>query len=178
MEKVLDHLQETWMDDYLAQVRPLRPNQGAAARLLACLPQKVGSCLPFTSHPLPTELAQEVKRVMAASLAPLDNDCNLHVGMLRTVYRQLTGSRVDPPRYGGHWEEIGFQGTDPATDLRGVGLLGLIQATYLTTSPELIPFARSALALARNPDHYQLWLCAAGGREDRQEKPGQPGQGI
>ena len=26
---------------------------------------------------------------MAASLAPLDNDCNLHVGMLRTVYRFL-----------------------------------------------------------------------------------------
>ena len=32
------------------------------------------------------------------------------------------------------------------------GLLGLIQATYLTTTPELIPFARSALGLARNPD--------------------------
>ena len=32
------------------------------------------------------------------------------------------------------------------------GLLGLIQATYLTTTPELIPFARSALSLARNPD--------------------------
>ena len=26
---------------------------------------------------------------MAASLAPLDNDCNLHLGMLRTVYRFL-----------------------------------------------------------------------------------------
>lgn len=89
---------------------------------------------------------------MATALVPLDNDCDLHLGMLRTVFRQLTGSRVDPPRYGGHWEEIGFQGTDPATDLRGVGLLGLIQATYLTTTPELIPFARSALSLARNPD--------------------------
>merc|ERR1719400_223493 len=69
MEKILDHLQETWIEDYLAQVewppplpeltivptqissrlscisnvRPLRPNQGTAARLLACLPQKVGS---------------------------------------------------------------------------------------------------------------------------------------
>ena len=26
---------------------------------------------------------------MATSLAPLDNDCNLHLGMLRTVYRFL-----------------------------------------------------------------------------------------
>ena len=38
------------------------------------------------------------------------------------------------------------------TNIPTKGLLGLIQATYLTTTPELIPFARSALALARNPD--------------------------
>lgn len=30
-------------------------------------------------------------------------------------------------RYGSHWESIGFQGRDPATDLRGAGLLGLLQ---------------------------------------------------
>lgn len=29
-------------------------------------------------------------------------------------------------RYGQHWELIGFQGTDPATDLRGVGMLGIL----------------------------------------------------
>merc|ERR1719297_722400 len=33
--------------------------------------------------------------------------------MLRTIYRQLTSTRVDCPRYGEHWEAIGFQGTDP-----------------------------------------------------------------
>ena len=32
-------------------------------------------------------IKQEVKIVMATALAPLDNDCNLHLGMLRTVYR-------------------------------------------------------------------------------------------
>jgi len=152
MEKILHHLQEPWIEDFVAQVRLTRPRQGLAARLLACVPPKVESCLPFTCHPLTPLLTQEKTRVMATALVPLDNDCDLHLGMLRTVFRQLTGSRVDPPRYGGHWEEIGFQGTDPATDLRGVGLLGLIQATYLTTTPELIPFARSALSLARNPD--------------------------
>ena len=31
---------------------------------------------------------------MAASLAPLDNDCNLHLGMLRTVYRFLNEVRI------------------------------------------------------------------------------------
>lgn len=28
-------------------------------------------------------------------------------------------------RIGRHWSDIGFQGDDPATDFRGMGLLGL-----------------------------------------------------
>lgn len=35
------------------------------------------------------------------------------------------------PRYGHHWGDVGFQGDDPATDLRGVGMLGLLQLLYL-----------------------------------------------
>jgi hypothetical protein len=38
----------------------------------------------------------------------------------------ITGDRLACPMYGNHWEEIGFQGTDPATDCRGSGMLGLI----------------------------------------------------
>ena len=34
------------------------------------------------------------------------------------------------------------QGTDPGTDLRGVGMLGLLQLLYLSNSPHLIPLAR------------------------------------
>lgn len=30
-------------------------------------------------------------------------------------------------RYGMHWEDVGFQGRDPATDLRGTGVLSLFQ---------------------------------------------------
>ena len=30
-------------------------------------------------------------------------------------------------RYSDNWTIIGFQGKDPATDLRGVGILGLLQ---------------------------------------------------
>lgn len=35
------------------------------------------------------------------------------------------------PRYGPHWTALGFQGDDPATDLRGAGMLGLLQLFYL-----------------------------------------------
>jgi hypothetical protein len=45
-----------------------------------------------------------------------------------------------------------FQGSDPATDLRGVGFLGLVQVLYLVMTPELVPFARDVYALSRKED--------------------------
>ena len=83
---------------------------------------------------------------------PLHPQDPLHLAMLRTIYRQLTSTRVDCPRYGEHWEAIGFQGTDPSTDLRGVGVLGLVTATYLAVTPELLPFTRDLYALSRTQD--------------------------
>jgi hypothetical protein len=35
------------------------------------------------------------------------------------------------PRFGRHWAGLGFQGDDPATDLRGAGVLGLLQLLHL-----------------------------------------------
>ena len=75
---------------------------------------------------------------------------HVHLSMLRTIYRQLTSTTVDCPRYGDHWETIGFQGTDPSTDLRGVGVLGLVQATYLVTTPEILPFTQDLFSLSRS----------------------------
>lgn len=31
--------------------------------------------------------------------------------ILQTIYKKLTCSRLGCPRYGAHWEELGFQGT-------------------------------------------------------------------
>ena len=72
-----------------------------------------------------------------------------HLAMLRTIYRQLTSTTLDCPRYGSHWEEIGFQGSDPSTDLRGVGILGLLQALYLVITPEIFPFTQDLYRLSR-----------------------------
>ncbi|EPZ37025.1 Engulfment/cell motility, ELMO domain-containing protein [Rozella allomycis CSF55] len=33
-------------------------------------------------------------------------------------------------RIGSHWKSLGFQGKDPATDFRGMGLLGLSQLIF------------------------------------------------
>jgi hypothetical protein len=50
------------------------------------------------------------------------------------------------------WGEVGFQGADPATDFRGMGLLGLTQLEYLArTKPDM---ARRMLLNANHPRRY------------------------
>ena len=53
-------------------------------------------------------------------------------------------------RYGSHWERIGFQGNDPSTDLRGVGLLGLMHPLFLLTTPDLFPFAMDVFRISQS----------------------------
>jgi hypothetical protein len=47
------------------------------------------------------------------------------------VHVAYTGSSTPAARFGAHWDALGFQGTDPATDLRGCGMLGLLHLLAL-----------------------------------------------
>lgn len=50
------------------------------------------------------------------------------------------------------WGKIGFQGRDPATDFRGMGVLGLIQLVHFVKfSPSE---ARKVLAISNHPRRY------------------------
>lgn len=122
--------------------------------------------------------------------------------VLQTIYRKLTCTRADCPRYGPHWENVGFQGmskiestsaknvfiknldklfnyiirlihdamkqkspvcnicfcvsfillgSDPATDLRGTGFLGLMHTLYFVMDPEILPLARDIYKLSQHP---------------------------
>jgi hypothetical protein len=68
---------------------------------------------------------------------PFDNGELMHSRMLRTVFTKLTHNRICPS-IGNHWEALGFQGSDPRTDLnRSGGILNVIHlffflAHYLT----------------------------------------------
>ena len=35
---------------------------------------------------------------------------------------------------GSHWQDIGFQATDPKTDIRGAGMFGVVQMLYMVTT--------------------------------------------
>lgn len=54
-----------------------------------------------------------------------------HERIFQTIYRKLTGDALQCPRLGSHWQLIGFQGTDPATDIRSQGMLGPLQLLYM-----------------------------------------------
>lgn len=76
-------------------------------------------------------LEHERDMVFCMALMQVDYAHSLdHARMLLTLYRGLTGDALAPPQFGNHWQVIGFQGSDPATDLRGAGLFSLVQLLY------------------------------------------------
>lgn len=139
VESVINYINGSDMEEYLNQVKH-GPDKRGFRKLFSCL---------LGPPSLPPHLRQTQKLVQATAFIAFSNEVPHHIAMLRTLYRQLTGSTLDCPRYGAHWEDIGFQGSDPSTDLRGVGLLGLVQALYLVITPELFPFAQDVYQLSR-----------------------------
>ncbi|KAK3095895.1 hypothetical protein FSP39_020453 [Pinctada imbricata] len=90
-------------------------------------------------------------RIFCIASTQLTNENQLHIRALQTIYRCLTGSRFDCSRYGSHWEEIGFQGNDPSTDLRGAGLLGLLNLIHMLRDPKKKDLALDIYKLSLHP---------------------------
>ncbi|XP_009881754.1 PREDICTED: ELMO domain-containing protein 3 [Charadrius vociferus] len=80
----------------------------------------------------------------------LDDNERVHMRILQTIYKKLTRSRLGCPRYGAHWEELGFQGADPGTDLRGTGMLGLMQMLYFVMDSQTLPLAQEIFQLSQH----------------------------
>ncbi|KAK3726259.1 hypothetical protein RRG08_008640 [Elysia crispata] len=105
----------------------------------------------FGPPKLQSDLVPQRDLVFCIASTPFDNDCADHVQVLQTVYRCLTGSKFDCQRYGSHWEEIGFQGRDPATDLRGAGMLALLHLLFFLRDPSTRDLARDVYKLSLHP---------------------------
>ncbi|MGH0175703.1 UNVERIFIED_CONTAM: hypothetical protein FKN15_015622 [Acipenser sinensis] len=138
--EALQHFQTTDLSDYKKNIQPTLRRTGLAAITHFLF-----------GHPrLHRELQEERDLVFAIAQCSLDNTQKVHMRVLQTVYKKLTGARFDCPRYGCHWEQVGFQGTDPATDLRGTGFLGLMHALYLVMDPQTLPLARDIYRLSQH----------------------------
>ncbi|CAG5094725.1 Oidioi.mRNA.OKI2018_I69.XSR.g13813.t1.cds [Oikopleura dioica] len=88
------------------------------------------------------------------SLGALPEETQYEV--LATLYENLT-TEPCPRRYGSHWQKIGFQGNDPATDLRGVGVFGLW--LLLRLSEDSVVKKSFSQSCTKSPDSYPFCTC-------------------
>ncbi|TRY98177.1 hypothetical protein DNTS_035003 [Danionella cerebrum] len=139
--EALQHFQTTDLGGPLKNIQPTLHRTGFSA---------IAHFL-FGPPRLHKDLVEERDLLFAIGQCSLDNGQAVHMRVLQTVYRKLTCTRADCPRYGPHWENVGFQGTDPATDLRGTGFLGLMHCLYFVMDPEILPLARDIYKLSQHP---------------------------
>ncbi len=78
---------------------------------------------------LKKELQRERDLLLCAAKVDAGERPELLEEMLEAIYRRLRGTKP-PGRFGAHWQEVGFQGRDPASDLRSTGLLGALMALF------------------------------------------------
>lgn len=137
----LNYFKNTDMTQYLENIVPVveRSRVSSVIRYVFGPPQLISS------------LESDRDLIFAIASCPLKNEEPVHLQVLQTIYKQLTDSKKDCPRYGPHWELIGFQGNDPGTDLRGVGFLALIHLLYMVTNPATLPLAKAILKLSHHP---------------------------
>jgi len=107
-------------------LRPLRDDlvDGTSC---GCMPQR----RPRSDVPrLSREHGKEKDLVLFLKQTDFDFNVVAHFRMLRTVYMKLSRNKVCPS-IGGHWEVLGFQHTDPRSDLnRSGGVLNVLHMLF------------------------------------------------
>jgi len=94
------------------------------------------------------QLASEVETLRAT---PYDADNLVHEQQLLQLWSLLQPGVPLMTRKTKQWQNIGFQGDDPKTDFRGMGLLGLKNLLYFTK--EYNTAARHILSHSHHPKH-------------------------
>lgn len=113
----------SYLEQHMSHIKPTIKHRGMAAVM-----HKL-----FGPPGMKSSLHSERDLIFSLALCMFKNDEPVHNYVLQTIYKKLTGTKLDCPRFGNHWELIGFQGLDPSTDLRGCGFLGLLTTLYLVT---------------------------------------------
>ncbi|XP_021960998.1 ELMO domain-containing protein 3 isoform X2 [Folsomia candida] len=127
------------------RIEDRRPSNG---KLRCKLQNLVVGAIPLVSALIP-----ERDLIFSITSCPMINESSVHRRVLQSIYVFMT-KKPACPRYGNHWEEIGFQGQDPASDLRGVGMFGALQMLYLSSSQETKEtLAPEIFELSRHPIH-------------------------
>ncbi|KAM5171204.1 ELMO domain-containing protein 3 [Mantella aurantiaca] len=138
--EALQYFQTADLSEYMKRIQPTLRRTGFSAI----------THLLFGPPRLNRDLHAERDLVLAIAQCPLDSSQQVHVRVLQSIYKKLTGARFDCPLYGSHWEQLGFQGMDPGTDLRAAGLLGLMHPLYMVMEPKTLPLAHDIFRLSQH----------------------------
>ena len=91
---------------------------------------------------LAKHLNTEWRLAISLSQMQLSNEDPIHFEALHTLYLRLMGSALNCRHYGPHWKDIGFQGVDPAEDLKEVGLFGVMQLINALDGSKTLPLVQ------------------------------------
>ncbi|PNI42509.1 ELMOD3 isoform 17 [Pan troglodytes] len=142
--EALQHFQTVDLSSFKKRIQPTIRRTGLAA-LRHYL---------FGPPKLHQRLREERDLVLTIAQCGLDSQDPVHGRVLQTIYKKLTGSKFDCALHGNHWEDLGFQGANPATDLRGAGFLALLHLLYLVMDSKTLPMAQEIFRLSRH--HIQI----------------------
>jgi ELMO domain-containing protein len=74
-----------------------------------------------------------------------------HYQLIMKLWNVLRPNEPMEQKISKKWSQIGFQGSDPSTDFRGMGLLSLINLVYFTTNLSLDTYAKSIYSRSLHP---------------------------
>lgn len=97
-------------------------------------------------------LDEEKRFILCLTKIPFDHNNQIHSRVLFTIYKRLTGDAFNCPVIGSHWSAIGFQGSNPSTDLRGAGILALVQLLCFLDKGKDIPV--HIFQLSKHPESH------------------------
>jgi hypothetical protein len=86
----------------------------------------------------------------------LDFKNDVHRRVMITIFKKFTLAD-DCPLIGIHWKTIGFQGSNPKTDLRGVGMYGMLQ--LLAFCEKFPDYSREILTYSTVKGHEFPMVC-------------------
>ncbi|XP_051830315.1 ELMO domain-containing protein 3 isoform X1 [Antechinus flavipes] len=138
--EALQHFQTADLSVCREKIQSTVPRRGLSA-FLHCL---------FGPPQLCDGLQEERDLILAIAQCSLDHKDPVHGRVLQTIYKRLTGSRFDCALSGTHWEELGFQGSNPGTDLRGAGFLALLHLLYLVMDAKTLLLAHEIFRLSQH----------------------------
>ena len=146
---------------YEEAVAALQPELNAAYETVD--DYELSCCLTWNSwfknkFSKPEFVTKEKRCLVLLSETEFEKQDARHESILASIYCAIFGE--DPAnvkRFGKHWEQIGFQDHNPTTDLRGTGMLGLVQILFFVEN--CFNMTKVIFDYSQNA-HYGFPFCA------------------